>query len=168
MPLEVVEANQEVVVGQMSAHDVVVEVCAVFHGNAYLVVLIHDVYGKILREAVAVDDLPVVLAVVAHIIVFAAVGSVAFHDGAVHIVHKVFDEFGLEIVGIGSLAGAHLHGHAAFGLHAEGLVYAYQRGWRNLTGEVHFGLCPCAAAHGNKEGKRQDVSNDLFHDDEKG
>ena len=98
----------------------------VAHGDAYLVILIHDVHGEVFCESVAVDDLPVVGRVVAHVFRVAAIGRVVLHNRAVDIIDQVLDELGLEIVGIGALAGAHLHGDTSLGLHAEGLIDAYK------------------------------------------
>ena len=60
VPLEVVEGNHEVVVGHVSAYDVVLDVRLVFHRDAYLVVFVHDIYGEILQKTVALNHLPVV------------------------------------------------------------------------------------------------------------
>ena len=57
---EVVEGNHKVVVGHVSAYDVVLDVRLVFHGNAYLVVFVHDIYREILCESVTLDYLPMV------------------------------------------------------------------------------------------------------------
>jgi len=41
MPLEVIEGNHEVVVGHVSAYDVVLDVRLILYGDAYLIVFIH-------------------------------------------------------------------------------------------------------------------------------
>lgn len=63
MSLEVGQVNHEVVVGQMLAHDVVLQVLLVLDGNAYLSELVHQVDGKDGVEAVLVNGLPVLLGV---------------------------------------------------------------------------------------------------------
>ena len=57
--LEVVEGDHEVVVGDMAAHNVVLEVRRVLHGDAHLALLVHDVHFEQGRESVTLDHLPV-------------------------------------------------------------------------------------------------------------
>ena len=118
MTFEVVETDHEVVVGKMSAYDVVVQMGMVAHGNAYLIVFVHDVDGEILGKAVAVNDLPVIGRVVAHVVRIAAIGGVVFYNGTINVIDQILDELWFEIVGIAALAGAYFHCHTPLGFHA--------------------------------------------------
>ena len=143
MAFEVVEGNHEVVVGHVAAHDVVLDVGGVLHGDAHLALLVHNVDAEQGCEAVTLDDLPVVgrgVALVLLVAGAAAVGGVALHDGAVHQLHEVLDELGLQVVGVAALAGGDFHSYAALGLHAEGLVDIDQPLGRDVAGEVDDGL----------------------------
>ena len=118
---EVVEGNHEVVVGHVSTHDVVFDVPLVLHRNADFIVLVHDIDREVVSETMPADDFPVngrVVALVLLVTRTVAVGSVALHDGAIYFMHKVFDEFGLQVVGVTPLPCRDFHGHAAFGFHA--------------------------------------------------
>ena len=118
MTLEMVETDHEVVVGKMSAYDVVVQMGMVAHGDAYLIVFVHDVDGEILGKAVAVYDLPVIGRIVAHVVRIAAIGGVVFYNGTVNVIDEILDELRFEIVGIAALAGTYFHGHTPLGFHA--------------------------------------------------
>ena len=61
MTLEVVEGNHEVVVGHVSAYDVVLDVRLILYGDANLIVFVHDIDRKILCEAVTLNHFPMVL-----------------------------------------------------------------------------------------------------------
>ena len=92
MTLEVVQCNHEVVVGHVSSYNVVLDIALILHGNAHLVVFVHDVHREILQKAMTLDDLPVVsrrIAVVLLVTWSAAVGGVALHDGTVHLEYQV-------------------------------------------------------------------------------
>ena len=151
MTFEVGQVDHEVVVGQVAAHDVVFQVLAVLDGNAYLVVFVHDINGKDGIESVFMDGLPMFR----HVLSAAAVGRAAFHDGAVDALHEVADECGFEVVGVASFAGRYLHGHAAFGLHAQGLVDLDERLRGDVACEIDFALC-LRAHRREDEGQRQD------------
>ena len=56
--LEVGQVDHEVVVSQMLAHDVILQMFLVADGNAYLAELVHQVDGEDGVEAVFVDGLP--------------------------------------------------------------------------------------------------------------
>ena len=118
MTLEMVETDHEVVVGKMSAHDIVVQMGMVAHGDAYLIVFVHDIDGKILGKAVAVDDLPVIGRVIAHVVRITTIGGVVLYYSTVNVIDKILDELRFEIVGVAALAGAYFHGHTPLGFHA--------------------------------------------------
>ena len=84
-----------------------------------------------------VNSLPVFLGVLAG----ASVGCATLHNGAIHLVDKVPDECGLQIVSVATLSGGDFHGYAAFGLTPQGMVDFHQRLWRYLFCEKHFRLC---------------------------
>jgi hypothetical protein len=50
----------------------------------------------------------------------AAIGSVALHDGSVHIFHKLTDEFRTEMVALFRFSGADFHSYLPFGLDSQG------------------------------------------------
>ena len=109
----------------MVAHDVVFEVRRILHRDTHLAFLIHNVDLECGRETVPFDDFPVVgriVAVVFFIAGTACVCGIAFHDGAVHFIDQVLDEFGFQVVGVAALAGTHLDGHAPFCRNAECFV----------------------------------------------
>ena len=127
--LKMVEGNHEVIIGHVTAHDVVFDVGAVFHRNADLVILVHDIHGEKLGETMTPDDLPVVcggVSVVPQIIGTAAISGVAFDQGAVHFKEEVLDEFRLQVIGIAALSGAHLDSHTPLGRNAQSLVNVHQ------------------------------------------
>ncbi len=73
--LEVVEGNHKVVVGDMAAHDVILDVPLVLHGDADFVVLIHNVHREVVGKAVPADDFPVDCRIVALVLLVA--GAIA-------------------------------------------------------------------------------------------
>ncbi len=52
--------------------------------------------------------------------------------------HEVFDEFGLQIVGVAAFAGRDFHGHAAFGFHAQSLVDVHQSFRADVASQIDF------------------------------
>ena len=140
MALEMVKGNEEIVVGEVSAHDVVVEMGMVAHGDAYFVVFVHDVDGEIPGESVPVDDAPMVLRVVAHVVGVAPVGRVTLHDGAIDLIDQVFHQFWFEVVGVRTLARRHLDGHAPTGLYPQRLIDFQQCFGSDLAREVDLRL----------------------------
>lgn len=78
----------------MRPHEVLPEVFAALHGQAYLAFGIHDVHRGDGREAVVGGGLQVVFRAGAS----AAVGGIAFDDRAVHLLHQLLDKLRLEEV----------------------------------------------------------------------
>ena len=134
--LEVCEVDHEVVVLQVRAHDVVLDVRGVLHGDVELTLLVHQVHLEAGCEAVLLDGLPMSLEGVAA----AFVGGVALHDGAVHLVHQQSDELRLQVVRVARLAGGNLHGYASLGFAAQCLVDLHQRLRRDVARHVDGGL----------------------------
>ncbi|WP_240951113.1 hypothetical protein [Bifidobacterium olomucense] len=81
------------------------------------------------------DGLPMVCADVAR----AGVGGVAFHDGAVEMLHQILDQRRLQIMRIAALAGAELDRHLALRPRAQRLIDTHQAGWADISGEVDVG-----------------------------
>ena len=137
---EMTQQHHEVVVGHVASHDVILDVRLVLDGNTYLVVLVHDIHGEVLQETVTLDDFPVVGRSVALVLLIArsaAIGGIAFHNGAVHLKDQILDEFGLQVVGVTALTRRDLHCHAALGLNAKRLVDFHQRLRRNVPCHIY-------------------------------
>ena len=148
---EVVEGNHKVVVGHVSSHDVELDVRLIFHGDADLVVFVHDIHGEILREAVTLNHLPVVLRCVALVFLIGrsvAVCGITLHDSAVHLEHQVLYEFRLQVVRIAALSSTHLHGDAPLGRNTQGFIDFHQRLWADFPCQIHLRLCEsCCRCH---------------------
>ena len=52
--------------------------------------------------------------------------------------HKVFDEFGLQVVGVTPLPCRDFYGHAAFGFHAQSLVDIHQSFRADVASQIDF------------------------------
>lgn len=65
----------------------------------------------------------------------AAVGGVVLHDGAVHPLHHVFDEFRAKVIAVGRFAGGQLYRHLARGGPPQRLIDRHH-GLRGDIGEV--------------------------------
>ena len=136
---EVAEGNHKVVIGHVTAHDVILDVLLVLYGDADLVVLVHNIYWEILGKAVPLDDLPVVLGGVAVVFLVqgaAGVGGVALHYGAVHLEDQILDKLWFQIVGVAPLAGTHLNGHTSLGWDAQCLVNPHERLRGDFSGQI--------------------------------
>jgi hypothetical protein len=66
----------------------------------------------------------------------AAIGGVALHNGAVHLLHKVTDQLGPQIVARRRFAGGDLDGCLTFRRPAEGIVDLYQAFRRDIGGKI--------------------------------
>ena len=140
MALEVCQVNHEIVVAQVVAHNVVVQVFAVLDGDAHLAELVHDVDGKAAVKTMLVNRLPVFL----HVLPATAVGSVALHDGAVHHVNQIGDEFGLQVVVVAGFAGTDFHSHTAMCFHAQCFIDSHERFGADCAGKIYLRLSHCA------------------------
>ena len=156
--LEVGQVDHEVVACQVVAHDVVLDVLAVAHGNLHLAFLVHQVHDEQRVEAVLVYRLPVRLKRVA----LAAVGRIALHDGAVHLVHQVLDERRPEVVGVARLARRYFHRHASLCRHAQGLVDSHQRLRADFPRHVHFALRHGCRRQQHHHGRKKHLLHTVF------
>ena len=132
--LEVSQINHEVIVLQVRAYDVILNVRRILHGYLELALLVHQVHVEARREAMVANHLPVVFK--GHAL--ALVGGVALNDGASHLVHQLSYQLRLQIVGVSSLAGRDFHGHAALSLAAKGMVDFHKRLWADVASHVDF------------------------------
>src|SRR5574344_733124 len=118
MTLEVSQVDAEVVIAKMFSYNVVLDPFLVLHRNAQVTVFVHDVHGKEAVKAMFVDGLPVLL----HILSASSIGCAAFNDSAVHFVHKVADEGGLEVVVAPFVACADFHTYSSVCFHAKCVI----------------------------------------------
>ena len=136
MSLEVCEVDHEVVVGQVLSHDIIFNMCGVVDRNGHIALLVHEVDLEGGQEAMILDGLPMLLEGVS----LSLISRVAFHDRAIHLVDKEFDEFGLEVVGIARLSGRDFHCHLSCGRSAERMIDLHQCLGRYFLGEIDSGL----------------------------
>ena len=95
---EVVQCNHEIIVGHVTSHNVELDITLILHGDADLVVFVHDVHWEVLCKTMSLDDLPVVsrrIAVILLVTRSAAIGGVALHNGTIHLEYQVLNEFRL-------------------------------------------------------------------------
>ena len=131
--LEVGEVDHKVVVGKVLAHEVIVEVGRVLHGQGHAAVGVHDVDNGDFVVAALGDGLAVLLGGVA----VAGIGGVALDEGAVDLFHQRGDELGTEVVAVLRLARADFHGDIALCVNAQGLVDFHQRFGSNLRSKIN-------------------------------
>ena len=105
--LEVGEVDHEVVVAQMASHNVVLQVAAIDNRQVHRVFFVHDVN----RGDGIVSSLGNGLTVGCGGGAATTVGSVALHDIAADQLHKIFNEFGAQVVALCRLAGTDFHSH---------------------------------------------------------
>ena len=133
MALEMGEDDHEVVVQEVLAHDVVLEMASVLDGEFHLAVGIHYDHRGDGSEAVVLGSLEMALGTGAR----AAVRRVALDYGSVDLLHEIPDKRGVEEVVSAGLAGGELHGHLAFRLASEALVYPHEVLRSDILYEVH-------------------------------
>ena len=137
--LEVGEDQHAVVVVQMLAHDVLVQVAAVVDRNFDFAELVHDVHRSDVFEAALFDGLPVV----GHVLPGAAVSGAAFDDGAVQIMNQRPDQLRAQVVALGALAGGDFDADLAVEGLVQGLVHLDQLFRGDFPGEKYL-----ACSHG--------------------
>ena len=118
MALEMGQVDHPVIIGQVVAHNVILDVGTVLNGNAHLAVLVHDVHGKDGIKAVLMNGLPMLR----HILTGTAISSAALNDCAIHLFHQVADQCGFEVMVVTTFASADFHRHAACCLNSQGFV----------------------------------------------
>ena len=82
---EVGEVNQKIIVCQMAAYEVVLNVCRILYGQLHFTFLVHQIHIGNVKKTVVAYRLPMACRIRSS----ALISSVAFHDGSVHLVHKV-------------------------------------------------------------------------------
>lgn len=137
MSLEVGEVHHKVVVGEMTAHDVVFHVLLVPYRYAYVTVLVHYVHSRNAVETVLVYRLPVGFRGVA----LARISSVALHNGAVHFIYKTAYKRRFEIVVPSGLACAYLYRHTTGGFFTQCFVYFDKSFGTDVLCKIDFRLC---------------------------
>ena len=133
--LEVGEDHHGVIIGEVSADIVVLEVDAVLYGDGHFTLLVHDVAGGDVIETVVTDGLPVDLAGVSA----AGIGCVAFADGTLNLVYEAANERGLQEVVAAGLAGGYFYCGLALEFNAESFVKTDEPLGGNIAGEKYFG-----------------------------
>ena len=122
MTLEVCEVDQEVVVGEIGAYEIILYVGGVAHGQFYLSGSIHYVDIGNVKESVFTSRFEMLLGIGAT----AAVSCVALNDCAVDFLHKALDQFGLQVVVTSGFARADFNRYFAVSLAAYCLVYFHE------------------------------------------
>ena len=148
VPLEVREHHREIIGGVVRPHEVLPEVPAALHGQAYLAFGIHDVHRGDGREAVFRAGAS------------AAVGGIAFDDRAAHLLHQILDKLRLEKVVPAGFPRREFHGHLARRRTLQRLVQAHHILRRDVPHEIdpgclgRFSAALCRSAGRGRE--RQD------------
>ena len=130
------EVDHEVVLLDVLADEVVLQMLLVFDREFDFALGIHDIDGGDGSEAVVLDGLEMGFGRRT----LAGVGRVALHDGAVHLLHQILDESRLEEVVAARLTGTNLDSNLAGGLATQGFVNLHEGGGGNLRRHIHFRL----------------------------
>ena len=130
--LEMGENHPVRVVLRVAADDYLREPAAAGHGPFHFAFLIHQIEIRDSGKAV----------ILSHLLVHGgggagtAVSRVALHNGAVHLLHQIFDELRAQIVACGRLAGRDLDGGFSGRGPAEGIVDFYETFRGDVGGEI--------------------------------
>ena len=149
MPFEMGKVYHEVIVLQVSAHDVVLDVGGVPHGYPELALGIHDVHIGDVEEAVLAGGLDVLLGGRAP----AFIRGIALDNGSVDLLHEVLYQRRLEEIVASGFAGADFDGDTAFSRPVKGLIDAHQGVGADFGGHVDhgpLGFCGLAGAGGSQ------------------
>ena len=137
MALEVGEDEQGMVVGEMAADEVLVDLPAVGEiENEVGTFAVHQVDIEVFGPFVFVEELAVLGGGVAG----AWVGGVALDDGAVDVFNELLDIFGAEVVLVAVFAGVEFDGGWGWQGELEGVVDFDEAGGGNVRGEIDFGF----------------------------
>ena len=132
--LEVGEHEDGVVVVDVGAYKVFLELLAAGDGDGDVAVLVHDVAGGDVHKAVLLHGLPVGGGGVAA----ALIGGVALHDGALQLLDKRPNKGGLEEVVSAGLAGGDLDGHFSLQGDAQGVIDLLQGFCGQFFSEIYL------------------------------
>ena len=130
------EHQQGVIVDQVSAHKIFLNLFAVGDGQFQIAFLVHDVHRGGGGPAVEIHGVLVSAGGVAS----AVVGGVALHNGAAHLVDHGLHKVRAQEVLVAWFAGVELDGHLAGKLYAQSVVQAEHGGRGEVGGEVYFGI----------------------------
>ena len=115
VPLEMGQHQIGIIVGKVTAHIIHVDADSALDGDLHAALLIQDVQLGYFREAVILCLLPVHGGGGAA----AAIGGIAFHDGAIHQMHEIRDQLRPQVIAAGAFAGGHLDAHPAGQFYAQ-------------------------------------------------
>ena len=132
MPLEMGQHQHGIIVFDMVAHEILLNLLSLRYGQLHLPLLIQDVHGRDVRPAVELHGVLMRLSSVA----CALIGRVALHDSAFHPVHRGLHEIRPQEVLVPHLAGVELHRHFSRQLHAHGLIHAYHGLGSDFFGKI--------------------------------
>ena len=135
--LEVGEDEQGMVVGEMAADEVLLDLLAVGDVKDEVgAVAVQEVNSEVFGPFVVAEKLAVFGGGVAG----AGIGGVALHDGAVDMLNELLDVFGAEVVLVALLAGVEFDGGLSWQGELEGVVDFDEAGGGNVRGEIDFGF----------------------------
>lgn len=89
MPLEMGQHQDGIIVGQMLAHNILLQMKTALHRDIHLTEFIHDITGSHGLESVIFDGLPMLFGV----LTLTAVGRTALDNRAVELPHQTADQF---------------------------------------------------------------------------
>ena len=132
--LEMGQHQEGIIVGEMAAHIIHVDADAALDRDLHAAFLIQNVQLSNFQQAVVLRLLPV------HGCggTAAAIGGIAFHDGAVHQMDQIGDQLRAQVVAALAFAGGHFDAHPARQLHAQGLIGRDETLRGNVTDEIYY------------------------------
>lgn len=134
---EVREDEQGMVVGEMAADEVLLDLLAVGDVKDEVgAVAVQEVNGEVFGPFVFAKQ----LAVFGGGVTGAGVGGVTLHDGAVDMLNELLDVFGAEVVLVALLAGVEFDGGWGWQGELEGVVDFDEAGGGNVRSEINFGF----------------------------
>ena len=117
------------------SHKIFFQMLSPFHGQRYFSVRIHDDYRGYGRKAVVFGRFQMLF----RIGTSAAVGRIALHDSAVHLLHQPFYQCRIEVIVISGFAGGKLHRHFSGSLPPERFIHFHQTLRTDFFYHIHFG-----------------------------
>ena len=118
MAFEMRQDKEGVVIGQMLAHNILVQMEPVFHRDFHLSELVHNIAGRHCFEAVVFDGFPMLFWV--HSSAF--IGGAAFNNRTIERMDQRANQLRMQIVVPARLAGGNFYPNFAFQFHAQRLV----------------------------------------------
>lgn len=119
---EVGKVDHEIVVGQVSADDILGKPGCILHGQEHRAVGVHDIDGGNAAVTALFDS----AAMVGGVGAVAAIGGVTFHDIAVDELNEGCDKIGAQLIALFRFACADFDSHFALRLNAKCIEYSHQ------------------------------------------